>query len=216
MFTIDLLKKQGLPMKSRPEGVAIVAGAAIVPLIVMIVMVSSYVSDKVTMAGQKQEMTDNRIKTAALSDALALHQACEDEKGAVNSTLSEVQSCLDRHAQWSPVIVTLVENMPNSMLLTKLEGKQRYVKTKVSEGKDAAGKTKDIDVPVRTLHISVGGTGTAEQSYDDIVRAYTERLRNSELLGPRLENVKVSQKVNTVGDVDIVSYNIECAFKAGM
>ena len=42
MFTIDLLKGQGIPIKSRPTGIAISAAAVAVPVIIAIVMLGFY------------------------------------------------------------------------------------------------------------------------------------------------------------------------------
>ncbi len=64
MFTIDLLKGQGVPMKSSPVGIAIAAVTVVVPLIVAIVMFGFYLSDKTTTLVKKQEIA--RFQTGQL------------------------------------------------------------------------------------------------------------------------------------------------------
>jgi len=212
MFTIDLLKGQGIPIKSRPESVAVVASAVAISIIVTIVMFSFYLNNNIAISLQKQEITNYETKLSRLSHVLELQKSFEDEKNTINSILSEVWSSLDRHTHWSPVIAALVKNMPNQMLLTMLEGKQKYIKTKVP-GKNNPKEDVEITVPVRSLHIGV--SASPQYDCDKMIRSYTDRLRASTLLGPRLESISVSQKADTLEGLDIVSYQIDCIFKLG-
>ena len=213
MFTIDLLKGQGIPIRSGPEGIAVAAVAFAVPIIIAIVMFGFYLSNSITMAVQRQDIVKYQAKADALSDAVELQKSFEKEKNAISSGLSEVSSSIGRHTQWTPVLVALVENMPDSMVLTKLEVKQRSVKRKVP-GKDDPGKMVDISIPVRTLQMKV--CGSAQSNCDKAVRDFRDRLRQSTLLGPKLEGIRVSQRFDTLRGRDVVSYEMDCAFKPGL
>jgi Tfp pilus assembly protein PilN len=212
MFTIDLLKGQGTPAKSRPEGIAIVAATLAVPVIITIVMFGLYLRNKIIISVNKQEIVNYEKKIAELSDAVELQKSFENEKAAINSCLSEVSTSLGSHTQWSPVLTTLVKNMPDSVVLTDLEVKQSSVKRKVPK-KDDPKIMIDISVPVRTLQINV--CGNPQSDCDKAVRGFRERLRSSALLGPKLENIRVSQRFGTLQDQDVVSYQIDCIFKPG-
>jgi len=109
--------------------------------------------------------------------------------------------------------MTLVENIPDSVVLTSLEVKQRSVKRKVPQ-KDDPKKMINISVPVRTLHISV--CGSPQINCDEAVRDFGDRLRSSALLGPKLEDIRVSQGFDTLQNQDVVSYEIDCIFKPGL
>ena len=213
MFTIDLLKGEAVPAKSMPEGIAVAAVTFAVPIIIAIVMFSFYVSNIMNISIQKREVVRYKKKIDQLSDALKMQKSFEKEKNVINSCLTEASSSLTRHTQWSPVLRTLVENIPGSVVLTSLEVKQRSVKRRVPK-KDDPKKMTNIFVPVRTLHISV--CGRPQTNSDKAVRDFGDRLRSSALLGPKLENIKVSQGFDILQNQDVVSYKIDCVFKPGL
>jgi len=210
MFTVDLLKGQGLPIKSRPEGIATAVVAFAVPIIIAIVMLSSYLSNIILISTQNQRIVNYQTKIDKFSDALQLQRTFEKQKELINTGLSEVSSSLGRHTQWSPVLVELVQNMPDSMVLTQLDVKQNSVKKQVPKKNDPETMI-NIDVPVRTLHMSI--SGSPQSDWDKEVRDFQDRLRRSTLLGPKLENIKVAQEMDTLDGRDVVSYEIYLVFK---
>ena len=213
MFTIDLLKGEAVPPKSRPGGIAIAGAAFAAPIIIAIVMFSFYLSNIINISIQKQEVVRYKKKIDQLSDALKMQESFEKEKKVISSCLTEASSSIARHTQWSPILMTLVENMPGSVVLTSLEVKQRSVRKKVPQ-KDDPNKMTNISVPVRTLHISV--CGSPQTNSDKAVRDFGGRLRSSALLGPKLENIKVSQGFDILQNQSVVSYEMDCVFKAGL
>jgi hypothetical protein len=213
MFTIDLLKGQGVPKKSGPEGVVVAVATLAIPLVAGMVMVGFYVSDRIVTSVRQQEIASYQASINKLSEAAELQDSFTREKGLLDGCLSEVAGSLGQHSQWSGVLVTLVENMPDSMILTKLEVKQSSVKKKVPQ-KDDPKKMIDISVPVRTLHMSV--CGSSEQNYEEEIRDYRNRLRFSEPLVAKLEDIRVAQGVDKLDDRDVVSYEIDCIFKPEM
>ena len=213
MFTIDLLKGHGIPLRSGPGGVAIAAVTVAIPIIGAMAMFGLYLHNRIIVSVQQREIVRWEAKIAKLSDAVELQESLEKEKVVYADYLSEVKSSIDRYTQWSPVLATLVENMPNSVVLTDLEVRQHFVKREVPQ-KDNPEKMIDIDVPARTLRMSV--RGRPQYNCDKAVRDFQDRLRSSDFLGPRLENITVSQESDTLEGREIVSYEINCVFKAGL
>jgi len=213
MFTIDLLKGEGIPLKSRPEGIAIGALAFGVPIIVGIAMFGFYLSNSVAMSIQRQDITKYTEKTNKLSKAVKLQESLEKEKASIGSSLAEVASSISRHTQWSPVLATLVRNMPNSMVLTKLEVKQRPVKKQI-RSKEDPNKKVTISIPARTLQMNV--SLSRQIDYDKAVKDFRDRLFYSSFLAPKLENIRVSQGFDTLEGQDVVSYTLDCVFKPGL
>ena len=210
MFKIDLLKGQGIPIKSRPEGIAIVAATFATPVIVAIVMFGVYLSNSIAMSVQKQEIVRCEKEIDKLSDAVNLQKAFEKEKDIINTSLSEVKSSIGRCVQWSGILVTLAKNVPDSVLLTRLETKQNSVRKKVAR-KDDPGKTTDTTVPVRILQMTVNGRQNSDS--DKSVREFRDKLRFSDLLKSRLDDIRVSQGFDNRGDQDVLTYDIDCVFK---
>ncbi len=165
------------------------------------------------MSVKEQEIVRWEAKIGKLSDAVELKKSLDTEKAAYSDCLSEVKSSIGRHTQWSPVLATLVENIPNSVVLTDLEVRQHFIKRKVPQ-KDNPEKTININIPVRTLRMSV--SGKPQHNCDKAVRDFQDRLRSSDSLGPRLENITVSQQSDTLEGREIISYEIDCVFKAGL
>ena len=212
MFTIDLLKGQAIPLKSKPGSLAILVISVAIPITVAAGMLSFYQRNKTIVSLKEQEIAKCQAEVDKLSDAVELQNALEKKKIAYGSTLSEVKSSIKRHTQWSPVLTTLMENIPDSVVLNSLAVEHSTVKKKAPK-KDNPNKMVEIDVLVRTLRLSV--VGGYQTNSDEAVRDFRDRLRSSEFLGPRLENIGVSQKSETRNDQEVVSYEISCVLKTG-
>jgi len=210
MFTIDLLKGQGVPIKSRPEGIAIVAIALAVPLIAAMVMVGYFVHSKVVMSIQKQRTLSYQTKTRQLSSALDIQKAFESEKNSISACITEVSASIERHSQWSRTLAGLVENLPSSLVMTELSVKQHSVRLKVPKADDPK-KLIDVTVPVKTLQINVGGR--ADNNLDEQIRDYRNAIRSLPTLEQKLKDVRVSQGSGSLDGEEIVSYEIDCIFK---
>jgi Tfp pilus assembly protein PilN len=213
MFTIDLLKGRGIPPRSRPENIAAAVTAFAAPVIVAIIMFGCYISDSINISIQKQKIANYNAKIDELSDAANLQKAYEKEKLAVNGCRSDIAVALDRYTQWSPVLMAVVESLPDSVMLTKLEVKQQIVRRKVPQKNDSK-KMLDVSVPTRTLQINV--SGSPQNDCDRAVKDFRDRLRASQAMGSRLDDIVVSQKFDTLQGQNAVSYEIDCVFKPGL
>ncbi|MDH4239393.1 MAG: hypothetical protein OEW48_07505 [Phycisphaerae bacterium] len=213
MFTIDLLKGRGVPAKSHPRNIAVGAAAVVVPIVIAIAMFGFYLRNRVVISIKKNAIANFNTKIAGMSDAIELKKSFDEQKNTYNNCLSEVSGNLDRHTQWSPVLVAVVKNIPESVILTSLDVKQQSTKIKVPQ-KDDPKKMIDASVPVRTLQMTVAGR--PQSNSDEAIRDFSERLRSSSLLEPRLENIRIAQGVAKLGEEEVVSYQIDCIFKPGM
>ena len=212
MFTIDLLNGQAIPLKSKPGSLAIIAVTVAIPIAVAMGIISFYMQNKIVVSIKKQEINRCQAEIDKLSDAVGLQKALEKKKTAYGSCLSEVKSSIKRHTQWSPVLTTLMENIPDSVVLTSLAVNQSSVKRKTPK-KDDPEQMVEVDVPVRILRLSV--SGGQQSNCDDAVRDFRDRIRTSAFLGPKLEKIGVSQKSETLDGQDVVSYEISCVLKPG-
>jgi hypothetical protein len=210
MFTVDLLKGRGIPIRSRPEGVVVAAFALAVPVIAAMIIFGCYISNGINISIQKQQISNYRAKIEELSEAVELQKTFEREKSAINGCLSEVASSIGRYTQWSPVLTALAQNMPSSIALTRLDVKQRSLKKKMFQ-KDGAKKMTEVAVPVTMLQIGI--SGNPGQNCDKAVKDFQDSLRFSPLLGSRIEDIKVSQQADSLGGHNSISYEIDCIFK---
>ncbi|MFH1371062.1 MAG: hypothetical protein ABII09_07250 [Planctomycetota bacterium] len=211
MFTIDLLKGEHLPVKTKPQGIALFVATFAVPVLVAIFIVGYYIRNEVIISIKKQTITSLETQVQRLSDSLKLKESCEKEKSSVHACLADVAESIHKHIQWSPVLVTLVENLPDSVVLTNLEVKEQSIRRKVA-AKDGSNKKIDTSVIVETLKMRVSGDPT--YNCDIEVKAFRDRLRASSQLGSKLEDIVIaSQGHDTLDGRDVVAYDIECIFK---
>ncbi|MFH1719579.1 MAG: hypothetical protein ABIF19_19685 [Planctomycetota bacterium] len=212
MFTIDLLNGQAIPLKSKPGGLAILVVTAAIPVTFAMGMFSFYLHNNITASVEAKEIARYEEEIDKLSDVVKMQAALKREKAAYIDCLTEVKSSITSHTQWSPVLTTLIENMPNSVVLTSLEVEHDSVKKKVPK-EDDPKKMVEISVPVRTLRLKV--SGGPQRNCDEAVKEFMDRLSSSEFLAPRLEKIGVSQESEKIEGQDVVSYEISCVFKPG-
>ena len=213
MFTIDLLKGQAIPPKGRPGGLAIMAMTAVVPIAAAMGMFILYLNNDVAASVRMKEITRLELEIRKLSGAIKLQNALEKEKAAYRKCLSEVKASTGRHVQWSPVLTTLMENMPDSVVLTSLAIEHDSVRKKVPK-KGNPKKKVEISVPVRILRLSV--TGGHQSNCSQAVKDFMDRLWASASLGPKLEKISHSQEQAKMDGKQLVSYEIGCFFKPGL
>lgn len=221
MFTIDLLKGQGRPVRTRPQGIAIFVSTFVVPMLVAILMAGYYYNNKVVISINKQNIANYTKQIGRLADILKLKKSLEKDKTNLNNCLSDVASSIGRHTQWSPILVSLVQNLPESVVINSLEVRQTSVKKKAVAGggviaeKDNKDKTADTSVTVRTLRMRLCGNPNSD--FDREIKAFRDRLLASNVIGTKLEDVVIASQTNdTMDGRNVVSYDIDCVFKPGM
>ena len=210
MFTIDLLKGQGIPVKSTPKRVVLGVLTVGIPVAVALAMFSYYLQNATVISVQKQAIADYEAKASKLSDAATLHDSLSKQKGWHTNCLSEVNSALTRHTQWSPVLRTIVENLPDSVVLTRLEVIQQHEKKEVPK-KDDPGKTVQIKIPVPTLKLQIAAN--PQLKFDEALRDFRDQLLNSQALQQKLRNIIVSQTSGTLEGQEVIVYEVDCLFK---
>jgi Tfp pilus assembly protein PilN len=213
MLTIDLLKGQGIPLKSSPGGIAIIAVSAVVPIIIAIIMFSFYLDDKANASVSEQEIARCQKDIEKLSGAVKVYESLEKEKILYSNCLSEVKSSLSKYIQWSPVLVTVVENMPESVMLTELEVRQESVRKKVPKP-DNPEEMVEKSIPIKVLLMTV--SGDPKSNCGKAVIDFQDSLRSSAFLGPKLESIGYSQESEKLKGQDVASYKIKCVFKEGL
>jgi hypothetical protein len=218
MFAIDLLKGQGRPARTKPQGVAIFVATFAVPILVAILMAGYYYRNKVVISIYRQSIAGYVTQTERLADSSKLREACEREKSSISGCLADVTNSIGRHTQWSPVLVAIVQNMPDSVIMNSLEVRQNSIKRKsvVKAGLETDNKDKQADTSVMVRILKLRVSGNPSYDCDREIQAFRDRLRASTVLGPKLEDVVIaSQGHDTLDGREVVAYDIDCIFKPG-
>jgi hypothetical protein len=211
MYTIDLLKGEGVPIRSRPGGIAFACLIAALPLLATFGAVSFYMDGGVVIAIQKKQVSKLTGAIEALSAAVQKREALEKEKAEATGMLADVKGALGGHTQWSPMLASLVESLSDTLVLTRLEARQEMTRYKVP-AKDDPTKKVDISVPVRALRICV--CGRDKESSSEAVRKFQDSLRSSAAIGPLLDTITVSRDSTTLDGQEAVLYELNCLFKS--
>jgi hypothetical protein len=223
MYKIDLLKGQGVPVRSRPEGIAITAVGIIVPILAGLVLFGIYFYGRVIISVRDGEIQNYQNKIAGKAEVIGAQKLIEQEKASINKSLGEVSSNLDKHKQTTPILVEIVSSMPNSMVLDRLSMEQKLVKVKVAGKPKDDKKNKDDkkakvetvkSIPARTLEIVL--TGNSKSDCEAAVKDFSHKLRYSKLFGDKIEDIKITQEMGSLDGQDAVSYIINCVFKPGL
>jgi hypothetical protein len=218
MFTIDLLKGQGRPIRTRPKGIAIFVATFVVPMLVAILMASYYYNNKVVISISKQHIANYTAQIGRLAEPLKFKESCEKDKTSLRNCLSDVASSIRTHVQWSPILVSLIQNLPDSVVLNGLEVKQASIKKSAAGGSAIAEKDKkpdDTNITVRTLRMRI--CGNPNSGLDHEIKVFRDRLLAANVLGTKLEDVIIASQTNeTMEGRDVISYDIDCIFKPGI
>lgn len=212
MHTIDLLRGQGIPARATLGSIAMVMVIVAVPILAGAVLAGRHLQNREIIAIDQQAIAKAQETIDRFAADVKFQEQMEQRRGGVNTRLAEVKSCLGDYVQWSPVLVTLAENMPAGMVMSKLSAEARRGRERGFQNDDP-NRPVNINITKRTLTLDI--SGSAGGSYDSVVRDYGERLKKSPVLGPKLENIVVSQKAGQFGDQKSVIYTMNLMFKAG-
>ena len=215
MFTIDLLKGQGIARKSGPGNIAVGVIAFAPPVIAAAVLLTVYVIDDIAITVLKQQTDFYQKKIETSPEAVNTKTAFEQKKNAINACLSEATSAVGMHTQWSPVLATLAKHMPDSLLLTRLEVYKEFVNLEVPAESDQSAKTT-IRAPERKLRITVHGP--ADSAGSEAVSRFEYDLRVSRSMNSELSEIRrIAQQESMSGEGKrVVSYEIDCVFNPGL
>ena len=209
MLTIDLLKGQGIPLKSRPGGATLLAISIAMPIIVTIFGFGDYMRSNIVLSTRWRDVARLEGEIFELAEAMRMHEESEREAMQINSCLGELDNIMDQQLQWSPVLEVVARNIPDAIVLEELVVQSENVFRTVPLRRDT---TKNITVPVPRRQLILNVYGKLGIVSDEAVLLFLRKLATSEVLKERMANVrKLSQKADERNE--IMHYTIECTFK---
>ncbi len=211
MFTIDLLKGQGLPIKRDVTTVTIIGVGFGIPAVLLMLMIGSYFHSKVIIKTQSRVLRNYETGFANLKADLERQRVQEVQCLKFASCLEEAAEVLSKHVQWSQVLMLLSEHLPESLVVDRLEVKVKMIPKIVCKKSDSTRKVS-VFSPARTLSITM--RSASGYSSDQSVKQFQKRLANSDLFKAIVKDVVISsrQPSHTEGK-DVVCYELNCAFK---
>ncbi len=214
MHKIDLLKGQGIPAKTTTGGIIVLTLIVIVPFLSAVGMLDRYWQTKIDIELMQQRIVIGKEAISLHEPDLKLKKSLDQKITLLNGQLSEVSRCIDTFIQWSPIMVTLSENMPSKMIMSKLSTQNTNVRraTTTRKRNSDPNKPSNIPIPERTMVMNI--CGNKPGSYDTMVQGYQEHLNLSPALKPILKNIVPSKEAGTMGTDQTESYVMNIFFKS--
>lgn len=208
MFTIDLLKGHGVPIKSKPGGTFLIAISFIVPVALASVVVGKYLHNRIVISTQKELLEMRQTKIEELAPQHKLLQSIKQQKAVLDACREEVADVIHWQIQWSPLLQALLEHLPDSAAITELEARKRLVTKKVPYRKSPEHLIP-VRIPERVLAVSFQFDASEQDDTDELVNEFCHQLLNAHLPATKINDV---QPAVTTVDEKHISYLLECKF----
>ena len=209
MFEIDLLKGQGIPIKSRRGGLVVLCAAFSVPLIVLLLMYVQYIVNSSEMRKIDQRINERERNMQILADVVRERDRIERECKLLHSCLVDVSKSIKTNVQWSELVRQIIDAVPRSMLLSKLNVKVDSASKTVTGPNN---ETRTVSYAVKTLQMSICGDSKVDNG--PAVKEFMRALSSSKDLKDRLDSSRMTgQQVENLHSVEMMRYDIDCAFK---
>ncbi len=175
MFTIDFLKKQGLPKKNQLLEIGLFTGIGAVSLLVLCLLCVQHFHNSSVLISRQKELALRESILQKASGEDSLKYGIEKNLNIYDECYVEIANSIGRYVQWTPVLREFAAALPPSMLLNKLSVTRTISKKKVTSTVDPKKKV-DIEIVNRVLKSDVydfmpEAKGTAVENYLDSLRS---------------------------------------------
>lgn len=209
MLSIDLLKGQGIPMKSRPGGAALLAISIAVPLIVTMTLLGNYVRGSIILSTHKRTLKNVNIKLAKLSLEVKYDESDKAEINEIKECFKEVHDILQQNIQWSPIMEIIAKKLPETLVISELVVETEKIRKMVPRRDDPTKKIS-VMIPKNTLKIKL--MGIVESNSRSVLK-FKQRLEASAVLKRKIENIRIISHETSDKNENIMFYEIACVFK---
>lgn len=204
MFTIDLLKGEGRPVKSEPWAVMLVAAPSLIPLVTMVVLVASYMSCGISIKNDREQEAKIKAKIATMSEARQKRDTALAQIGNADKSVGEIALAMKGHMVWSDILNDVSQSVP--------EGKVVIYKLVASRDNKNLTDIKTGMLPRFTLLIGAYDLGEAGGKS---IQKFIDSVRSSPVLGPKIDSIRpVANQNGTFGGREVPVFDIECVLKS--
>jgi Tfp pilus assembly protein PilN len=212
MFTIDLLKGNGIPLRSSPRRAALRTIPFLLPIILTLgLVVEIFYNRTLLITGQDNLQRMQAQITKARQDVTAYEHMLRTIQDTRNR-LREVARVLNRHTQWSDVLTTLAGELPQDIAIGELDLKRSATRKKASDKNNPEKVVTCIQVR-RVLEITLYGPPSGRT--DQVVEQYLDRLSVSPVVAPMIESIRIASRYEEeIDDHRSAVYKVECLCKS--
>ena len=210
MHTIDLLRGEGIPLRTTPAGIIVAVVTVLVPLCVAAGMVDRYLNNINLIDIETYALAREQARIDSYSDAARAKAALESQKARIEKTLEEVARFANRHIQWSPILTTVAKDIPENMIITTLEAVCKNT-TAIVPHQTEPNTNVRVTIPKRSLVIDMAGKQS--EDHDGVMIDFRDKLVKSAELGSKLQDVVISRESDKTVEQGGTSYKAVCVFE---
>ena len=210
MFSIDLLKRKGLPQQLDVRKSALKAVPILIPLLAMAVFAASYQRNASTLNAQRQALADNQRQIGQYSQDVMEFDKIDTQIKGLEKCLDDISKALSYRIQVSDFLTELVGALPESIFMYEMNMSRSAVNEKIQQENSAAAKQRLI--VRRQLKLVL--CGYDPEKSDVAVQDYVSELETSPLLTGLFVEMKPSARQQ--GEVDgrsAIYYEIDCVLR---
>ena len=204
MYKLDLLKGRNIPKKPSRRIILLALAAFSLPVIIGFYIFTGYMEEKKVYLSQSQIINDYKLQLSEMKESEISADKILLEIHQLRKSLTDIADVLERQYQWSGILTALSRNLPEILVVDRLQVKVDTVNKPVKQ-KIAAKKKRNIPVPVRTLIIGMYSYSLDEG--DEAVRDFID----SRPFGNSINEVIVSSREAVEVDrKKMVRYELKC------
>lgn len=210
MFSIDLLKGKGKPLKSDPKRTMLKTVPFLIPLIAVVAWAASYQQDCSRLQTQKAAIEKNQAVVDASQEAVEDYRQINAQITKMGHCLETITKGLSYRIQVSDLLVELAQKLPGEifiyeMKLDRTTSVERLQQKNVSDAKEKV-------IVQRKLKLTLCGFDQVQS--DKWVRDYVNYLKSSPVLANIFTDVKPAARRQGVVDQRPATYHeIECTLR---
>ncbi|MFH1616879.1 MAG: hypothetical protein ABIG61_17570 [Planctomycetota bacterium] len=210
MFTIDLLKGSGSPVKIKPAQTLILLVLFILPVLIFSLICLSFLRNSACIRRHKGYVRNLEAANKEMVSDIGHYDKLTSRSKAIKEYLQQISEKLNNNMQWTPVLVGVAECLPDSVVLSKLDVRITNIKEKVTDPKNPDKYSFRNNIK-RIIKISAYCPSSG--SCDSNIRDYLQVLRSQSEASSLIEDVQiVAQKNDVYKDRDVLTYDIDCLF----
>ncbi|MBW8002143.1 MAG: hypothetical protein FVQ80_08975 [Planctomycetes bacterium] len=208
MFTIDLMKGQGLPVKTDIKIMTATAIAFSVPCILLFLMVGSFFYSRIVIKTQTHSLKEHQARFEKLKPKVEQGKMQKAEQKKITLCLTETDDVIDKYVQWTQLMMLLSEHLPQEMVIGRLEVKLKTVSKRVPRKDDPDRK---INIPVSARTLLINTYSFTNYDSDHAVKQFQQNLLASKWFKDNVQDIVVaSRRPENIDREDIIMYELNC------
>ena len=197
MFSIDFLKGEGIPLRSKPVGLLLVVLSTAIPVIVALVMLGNYFFNNVVLTTMRRDVSNLDAKILSISKKVKLQQITNKEYKELNECYDEVAETIVRYTQWSPILEAIAQNIPEGLILNNLIIESNEIDRKRVPGRYTKESVDSYKIE-RTLRFELREKTESEGEYTPVIKDFIEHFSSSPQMTSLIKEYKPSVKYITL------------------